>query len=201
MRPRKRCRCAPAASRRLFIRPSGRGCLRLSLRSFRLSARSICPARSAASGQQARRYTVSRPDGAHLARGRTQSEWFRLCPFCPRPSVRALPPAPLRPFKSRLGESREPESRKVESRQRVVNQSRQSRKSRQVKSRKVVSLIAGSRVVRGQCLCVLLSKLFRRNICTERLSRCNHNVLLIFHAKVVFRPEDVNDGVYLAFCR
>lgn len=67
----------------------------------------------------------------HVRQGR-----FRLCPFCPRPSVRTLLFASLRLFKSRQGESREPESRKVESRQRVVSQSRQSRESREVKSRK-----------------------------------------------------------------
>ena len=86
---------------------------------------------AAASGQQIRRSGRGAPSKGHVRQGR-----FRLCPFCPRPSVRALLPTSLRLFKSRQGESREPESRKVESRQRVVSQSRQSRKSRQIKSRK-----------------------------------------------------------------
>lgn len=117
MQPRKRYRRASASFRRLFTRPSGRGCLRLSLRSFEPSA--LCPpVRPAASGQQVRR-------------GRVQQGWFRLCPFCPRSSARALLSVSLCLFKSR-----QPESRKVESRQRVVSQSRQSRESRQVKSRK-----------------------------------------------------------------
>ena len=186
IRTRKRCRRAPAASRRLFIRPSGRGCLRLSLRSFELSA----PAASAASGQQVRRCTASGSGGGASGKGA-------------RP-VRAVSSLSLlsSPFCLLLSACSRVVNAKAVSR-RVVRESR-AKVGKVVKpgeSRKVVSLIAGSRVVRGQRLCVLLSKLFRRNVRTERLSRCNHNILLIFHAKVVFRSEDVNDGVYLAFCR
>ena len=113
IRPRKRCRRAPVAFRRLFIRPSGRGCL---------CDRSGCPpVRSAASGQQVSRSAGARSTGQVGARPArvVSSPSLLSTPF-------ALLPASLRLFKSRQGESR----------QRVVSQSRQSRESREVKSRK-----------------------------------------------------------------
>lgn len=84
MRPRKRCRRAPAASRRLFIRPSGRDCLRLSLSACRPV---FCPARSAASGQRVRRCTPSKPGGGAPSQGGFVSASSVLvplsAPFCP----------------------------------------------------------------------------------------------------------------------
>lgn len=88
IRPPKRCRRAHAAFRRLFIRPSGRGCLRLSLRLFRLSA---CRPVALFSVLRDLLHLVSGSGG-----GRAQSGRFRLCLFCPRPSVRALLSASLR---------------------------------------------------------------------------------------------------------
>ena len=67
--------------------------------------------RSAASGQQVRR-SGQPVHGQRVRWGRVQQGWFRLRPFCPRPSVRALLPASLRLFKSCQGESREPKSAK-----------------------------------------------------------------------------------------
>lgn len=115
IRPRKRYRRAPAAFRRLFIRPSGRGCFRLFLRllrSFRPSVRSIYPARSAASGQRVRRSGGGAPSQGG---------------FVSVPSV--IIPLSM-PFFLLLSAC----SRVV--RVKVVSQSRQSRESRQVKSRK-----------------------------------------------------------------
>ena len=83
MQPRKRCRRAPAASRRLFIRPSGRGCLRLSLRLFRLSA--LCPPVALLPARRDMRHLVNRSGGQagrrvrrHAQQGRVRQGRFRL---------------------------------------------------------------------------------------------------------------------------
>lgn len=90
MQPRKRCRRAPAAFRRLFIRPSGRGCLRLSLRllrSFRPSACSICCVWSA--GPAARSGSARSAGQAGARPARVVSSLSLLSSFlCQCPSVR-----------------------------------------------------------------------------------------------------------------
>nr|DAH33068.1 MAG TPA: hypothetical protein [Caudoviricetes sp.] len=119
MRPRKRCRRASAASRRLFIRPSGRGCLRLSLRSFELSAplpvrRDLLHLVSRSGGQVRRSGQAVR--GQQVSRSGVPSKGGSSLPSALFVSAR--------PPKSRL-----PKSRQGESRERVVSQSRQSRKT------------------------------------------------------------------------
>ena len=116
MRPRKRYRRAPAAFRRLFIRPSGRGCLRLSMRRGvvsccdrlrRLACCSLSVCHPAASGQAVHGRQVSR-SGVPSKGGSSLPSVLALSVLF----VSAHPP------KSRKGESREPESRK-----RVVRES------------------------------------------------------------------------------